>query len=88
MMSVLFIAMLIRRNNISGQSMYIAFFKWLGTLAPTVLVWFATGSRLVLMLGLACFFYDVVYMVMLRRKFVETGLNPWTRESRVENREL
>jgi hypothetical protein len=82
MMSVLFIALLVRRNSISGQSMYIAMFKWLGTLAPTVLVWVATGSRLVLVLGSACFFYDVIYIVMLWRKFVETGLNAWTRKSR------
>ncbi len=71
MMSVLFIAMLVRRNNVRGQSMYIAFFKWIGTLAPTILVWLATGSRLVLALGIGCFFYDAVYIVMLWRKFGE-----------------
>ncbi|RCJ15738.1 hypothetical protein A6S26_33960 [Nostoc sp. ATCC 43529] len=32
MMSILFIAMLLRRNSIDGQSLYIALFKWLGTL--------------------------------------------------------
>ncbi len=79
MMSVLFIAMLVRRNNVSGQSMTIAVFKWLGTLAPTILGWLATGSRLLLVLGIAIFFYDVIYIVMLYRKFLEPGRNPWTR---------
>lgn len=79
MMSVLFIAMLVRRNSVSGQSMYIAFFKWLGTLAPTILVWLATGSRLVLVLGLGCFLYDVFYIAMLYRTFRELGLSPFTR---------
>ncbi len=81
MMSVLFIARLVRRNNVRGQSMYIAFFKWLGTLAPTILVWLSTGSRLLLVLGITIFFYDVVYMGMLYRKFVEGGINPWTRRA-------
>ena len=31
-MSILFIAMLVRRDNVEGQSMYIALFKWLGML--------------------------------------------------------
>ena len=87
MMSVLFIAMLARRNSVRGQSMYIAVFKWIGTLAPTILVWMATGSRLVLVLGIGCFFYDVVYIIMLRRKFGEMGMNPWTRRARIEKRE-
>ena len=80
MMSVLFIGMLVRRNDVSGQSMYIAIFKWLGTLAPTVLVWLATGSRLLLGLGIACTFYDVIYIVLLYRKFGELGLNPFSRK--------
>jgi hypothetical protein len=82
MMSVLFIGMLVRRNNVQGQSMLIAIFKWLGTLAPTILVWLATGSKLLLVLGVAIFFYDVLYMVLLFRKFDELNLNPFTRRLR------
>ena len=82
MMSVLFISMLVRRNGVQGQSLYIAFFKCLGTLAPTILVYLVIGSKLVLALGTAIFFYDVVYIVMLYRKFVELGLNPFTRKPR------
>ncbi len=82
MMSVLFVGMLVRRNNVQGQSIGIAFFKWLGTLAPSVSVWLATGSRLLLVLGIAIFFYDVLYIVLLYRKFIALGLNPFTRRAR------
>ncbi len=81
MMSILFIAMLARRNNVQGQSMYIAIFKCLGTLAPTVLVWLATASKLLLVLGLGCLFYDMLYIGLLYTKFTDLGLNPWTRRS-------
>ncbi len=79
MMSVLFIGLLVRRNNVDGQSMYIAIFKWLGTLAPTIQMVLGTGSKLILILGIAIFFYDVIYIGMLYRKFVELGLDPFTR---------
>ncbi|HSV67596.1 MAG TPA: hypothetical protein VLJ59_17045 [Mycobacteriales bacterium] len=39
MMSILYIAMLERRNSIGGQSMYVAVFKWIGTF----LAWLATA---------------------------------------------
>jgi hypothetical protein len=80
MMSVLFIAMLVRRNNVQGQSMYIALFKWLGTLAPTIQFYGQTGSHLVLALGIGCFVYDLIYMGMLYLKFRELKLNPFTRQ--------
>jgi len=82
MMSVLFIAMLVRRNNVEGQSMYIALFKWLGTLAPTIPVLRVaqTGSHLVLALGIVCFVYDVIYIGMLYLKFRELKVNPFTRQ--------
>jgi len=80
MMSVLFISMLARRNNVDGQSMYIAIFKWLGTLAPTILFFAQTGSKLILVFGIGCFLYDVIYIGLLYQKFVELKLNPFTRK--------
>ncbi len=80
MMSVLFIGMLVRRNNVDGQSMYIAIFKWLGTLAPTIQMYLQTGSMLILILGIGIFLYDVIYIGMLYQKFVELRLNPFTRK--------
>lgn len=81
MMSVLFIGMLVRRNSVDGQSMYIAIFKWIGTLAPTIQMYLQTGSMLILILGIGIFLYDVIYIGMLYQKFVELGLNPFTRKS-------
>lgn len=80
MMSVLFIGMLVRRDSVEGQSMYIAIFKWLGTLAPTIQMFAQTGSTLILVLGIGCFLYDVIYIGMLYRKFMELKLNPFTRQ--------
>jgi len=37
LMSVLFISMLLKRNNFSGQSIYIALFKMVGTILPSTL---------------------------------------------------
>ena len=80
MMSVLFISMLVRRNNVDGQSMYVAIFKWLGTLAPTIQMSIQTGSKLILILGIGCFLYDLIYIWMLYQKFLELKLNPFTRK--------
>jgi hypothetical protein len=80
MMSVLFIGMLVRRNNVDGQSIYIAILKCLGTLAPTIQFYIGTGSLFVLILGIGIFIYDVIYIGMLYRKFYELGLNPFTRK--------
>ena len=80
MMSVLFISMLVRRGNVDGQSMYIAIFKMLGTLAPTVQMSVQTGSKLIFIFGIGCFLYDVIYIGLLYQKFVELKLNPFTRK--------
>lgn len=78
MMSVLFIGMLVSRKGVRGQSIYAAIFKWIGTAAPTIQFYAQTGSLLILTFGLGCFFFDVVYIVLLRQKFREAGLNPFT----------
>lgn len=69
MMSWLFILMLIRRNTLEGQSIGIAAFKLVGTLAPTII--YGTKSAFVLFLGMGCFVADLIYLLMLldlRRK--------------------
>jgi hypothetical protein len=80
MMSVLFIGMLVQRNDVDGQSMYIAIFKWLGSVAPAIAYFTYTGSNLVLAFGIGIFIFDVIYIVMLHHKFRELSLNPFTRE--------
>ena len=69
MMSWLFIAMLNRRRNTNGQSIGIASFKLVGTLAPTLI--YGLKSNFILFLGLGCFIADLIYLLLLigiRRK--------------------
>ncbi len=71
LMSVLFIAMLVQRGSTEGQSLTIAVNKWIGTLAPTVLIGiigaegFDGPNPLVLALGLSCCVFDLIYIAML-----------------------
>src|SRR6185295_7576767 len=73
LMSVLFIAMLARRRSREGQSLTIAFSKWIGTLAPTILYGalgegvFPRGSFLILTLGVFCSIFDLIYIWLLAR---------------------
>ena len=72
-MSVLFITMLIRRGSTEGQSLNIAVNKWIGTLAPTILFGivgdggFPNGSFLILVVGIFCSVFDLIYIGMLFR---------------------
>ena len=65
MMSVLFINMLNNRKSREGQSIGIAFFKMIGTLAPTII--FGMKSPFVLFLGSSCFVFDLIYLIMLTK---------------------
>jgi hypothetical protein len=80
MMSILFIAMLLKRKDVSGQSIYIALFKMLGTLLPAILFFlrFPT-SALLNFLYVSIFVFDVIYMVLLYAKHKELGVDPWRR---------
>jgi hypothetical protein len=80
MMSVLFIAMLLKRGNASGQSVYIALFKMLGTMLPSILFFLRfPASVLLTFLYVSIFVFDIIYLVMLYAKHRELGINPWTR---------
>ena len=71
LMSVLFIDMFVRRGSSEGQSLYIAVSKWMGTLAPTILFGivgdggFPKGSFLILVLGIFCSVFDLIYVWMI-----------------------
>lgn len=73
LMSVLFIGMLVQRGNHAGQSLTIAVSKWLGTLAPTILFGvvgapsFAGPNGFILVIGLFCSVFDLLYLWMLAR---------------------
>jgi hypothetical protein len=62
LMSGLFIAMLIARRGVRGQSLTIAVAKWIGTLAPTILFGALEGSVFILGVGLLCSVFDLVYI--------------------------
>lgn len=66
LMSVLFVVMLLRRDSLRGQSIYIAVLKLIGTVLASV-VFFARDPSSVLMLTLyiSIFIFDVVYVGMV-----------------------
>jgi hypothetical protein len=65
-MSVLFICMLVARKSTQGQNQVIAVCKWLGTLAPTISIGVLHGNKLVLVLGIFCSVFDLIYIYALR----------------------
>ena len=73
LMSILFIAMLIQRNSREGQTILIAVSKCIGTLAPTIYMGvigikgFMAANSLVLVIGGLIFFFDLLYIVLLKR---------------------
>ena len=73
-MSILFIGMLVKRGSREGQSLTIAVNKWIGTLAPTILYGaigeggFPRGSFLILMVGILCSVFDLLYIWLLAKQ--------------------
>jgi hypothetical protein len=65
LMSGLFIAMLISRRGGHGQTMLIAVAKWIGTLAPTILLGAIGHSPFLLWIGLLCSVFDLTYIGLL-----------------------
>ena len=68
LMSILFIDMLWKRGSLEGQSILLAVSKWLGTLAPTILMGILTYNALVLVCGIFCSLFDLLYIGMLIQK--------------------
>jgi hypothetical protein len=80
MMSILFIAMLLKRANVRGQSIYIAVFKMVGTLLPSILFFLRfPNSFLLNFLYVATFVFDLIYVLMLYARHRELGIDPWKR---------
>ncbi|MCU1411165.1 MAG: hypothetical protein JWR04_1872 [Rhodoglobus sp.] len=65
LMSGLFIAMLVVRRSTRGQSLVIAVAKWLGTLAPTILIGVLGNLPFIIGIGLLCSVFDLIYIGML-----------------------
>jgi len=65
LMSVLFIAMYVKRGGMEGQSVLLAVAKWIGTLAPTILMGIMTFNVVVLVCGMFCTVFDLIYIGLL-----------------------
>ncbi len=75
-MSILFLIMLYRRNSSEGQSMAVAIAKWLGTLAPTILMGVYQGFNIyIIIMGILCTVWDLLYIYLLNEKIKEEKLN-------------
>lgn len=83
-MSMLFIAMLLRRDSVQGQSIWIAITMFLGNVAAYFWVeLYPPGPQLDHRMNL-CFavttgIFNVIYIVLVWQKCREQGINPWTR---------
>jgi len=77
-MSLMFLVMLAKRQDLAGQSIYIALFKLLGSLG--MFIWFYMAYSFMLVrtfLYISIFTCDALYLILLYRKHRELGLNPW-----------
>ncbi|MDU1540528.1 MAG: hypothetical protein E6902_13040 [Paeniclostridium sordellii] len=73
LMSVMFIGMYVKRENMNGQSLLLAYAKWIGTLAPTILFGILDYNILVLVCGIFCSVFDIIYIHLLS-KYKKTKL--------------
>lgn len=64
-MSILFIKMFISRKGSTGQSIILAIAKWIGTLAPTIKMGMLTFNSYILVCGIICTFFDLIYIALL-----------------------
>lgn len=75
MMSVLFVAMLISRDGINGQSFYIGLFKMIGTGLSSLAFYLykpiAQESVILQYLFVAIFVFDIIYTVAIYKKCKE-----------------
>lgn len=65
LMSVLFIKLFVKRGGDAGQSLLLATAKWIGTLAPTILMGVITYNPVVLVCGIFCTVFDLIYIALL-----------------------
>ncbi|MDD2960376.1 MAG: hypothetical protein PHR92_17985 [Lachnospiraceae bacterium] len=71
LMSILFIHLFISRKNMEGQSLLLAVAKWIGTLAPTILMGVMQFNIVVLTVGFFCSVFDIIYIILLVKEKTE-----------------
>jgi len=78
MMSVLFVLMMFSRNDLRGQSIFIAMFKMFGTAISSLAFYLykpiSEGSYLFGFLFISILVYDMIYTVMIYRKYKENNI--------------
>ncbi len=78
MMSILFIVMLFRRDDLRGQSIFIALFKMLGTGISSLAFYLyqpiSQGSSLFHFLFISIFVYDIIYTYLIYQKYRENNI--------------
>ena len=83
MMSILFITMLLSRNDHRGQSIFIALFKMLGTGISSLAFYLyqpiSQGSFLFAFLFVSIFIYDLIYFGIIYQKYREYKIPVWIR---------
>lgn len=72
LMSILFITQIERRKSTLGTSLTLAVAKWIGTLAPTITLGFMAGRPLVIVAGMACTVFDLIYIALVAKYRKET----------------
>jgi len=75
MMSILFISLLVKRGNLSGQSIYIAIFKMLGSLFAAVGFYIYFRANLITILSIATLIFDWIYIILVYKKFYKTQVS-------------
>ena len=72
-MSILFLVMLFQRTRTDGQSILMATAKWIGTLAPTILMGILIDFNIyIIICGMICSVFDIIYIIFLiKMKLVE-----------------
>lgn len=79
-MGILFINMLTERNSLEGQSFIIALAMMLGNVAAYVFILILNEQTPLLnVLFYLTLFVNIVYAIMVYRKSIELGINPWKR---------
>lgn len=68
MMSILFISLLVKRGNLSGQSIYIAIFKMAGSLCAAIAFYLYYRTCFITVLSIGTLIFDWIYIIFIYRE--------------------
>ena len=74
----MFIAMFLQQQDLKGQAFGIAFFKMLGTVAATIIL-FQRYSQFLQIMGVLCFILDMIYIILMADRYKKLNLHLITR---------